>query len=168
MHKRLYELTNDYYSILDKTIDQETGEILNDELVLQLEAIEGERDRKILDLACWIKDLELDAIEHKKQADRLTQDRKHKLALAERLEEYIKASLEEGKKLSDSRAKISWRESSSVEINCELEMLHKLRPDLVREEVEYVADKKLIKKSIDGGDLVLGCAIKTKQNLQIK
>ena len=91
-------------------IDEETGEIIDLE---RLEALEMERDRKISNVACWIKDLkaEAEAIKAEKQA----LDKRQKAAenKAESLKTWLQTVLE-GEKFKDSRCSISYRKSERV------------------------------------------------------
>ena len=93
-----------------ETVDEETGEIIDLE---RLEALEMERDRKISNVACWIKDLkaEAEAIKAEKQA--LEKRQKAAENKAERLKEWLQGILQ-GEKFKDSRCSISYRKSEKV------------------------------------------------------
>ena len=92
-------------------IDQETGEVID---LDRLNALEMERDRKISDVACWIKDLkaEAEAIKAEKQA----LDKRQKAAenKAESLKGWLQSILQ-GEKFKDSRCAISYRKSERVD-----------------------------------------------------
>ena len=91
-------------------IDEETGEIID---LDRLNALEMERDKKIGNVACWIKDLkaEAEAIKAEKQA----LDKRQKAAenKAESLKTWLQTVLE-GEKFKDSRCSISYRKSERV------------------------------------------------------
>lgn len=102
----LYEINQ---AILD-TVDQETGEIID---LDRLNALEMERDRKISNVACWIKDLkaEAEAIKAEKQA--LEKRQKAAENKAESLKQWLLFALN-GEKFKDSRCSISYRKSEKV------------------------------------------------------
>ena len=99
----LYEIDNEIMNC----IDEETGEIID---LDRLNALEMERDKKIGNVACWIKDLkaEAEAIKAEKQA----LDKRQKAAenKAESLKTWLQTVLE-GEKFKDSRCSISYRKS---------------------------------------------------------
>lgn len=102
----LYEIDNEIMNC----IDEETGEIID---LDRLNALEMERDKKIGNVACWIKDLkaEAEAIKAEKQA----LDKRQKAAenKAESLKTWLQTVLE-GEKFKDSRCSISYRKSERV------------------------------------------------------
>ena len=102
----IYEIEQE---IMD-CIDEETGEIIDLE---RLEALEMERDRKISNVACWIKDLkaEAEAIKAEKQA--LEKRQKAAENKAERLKQWLQTVLE-GEKFKDARCSISYRKTEKV------------------------------------------------------
>ena len=67
----LFELSRLYEDTLALAIDSETGEILDDELVSRLDAIQEHRTEKLLNLSAWICSLEGEADAIKGQIDRL-------------------------------------------------------------------------------------------------
>lgn len=91
-------------------IDEETGEIID---LDRLNALEMERDKKISNVACWIKDLkaEAEAIKAEKQA----LDKRQKAAenKAESLKQWLLFALN-GEKFKDARCSISYRKSEKV------------------------------------------------------
>ena len=103
----LYEIDNEIMNC----IDEETGEIIDLE---RLEALEMERDRKISNVACWIKDLkaEAEAIKAEKQA--LEKRQKAAENKAESLKQWLQTVLE-GEKFKDARCSISYRRSERVD-----------------------------------------------------
>ena len=102
----IYEIEQE---IMD-CIDEETGEIIDLE---RLEALEMERDRKISNVACWIKDLkaEAEAIKAEKQA--LEKRQKAAENKAESLKQWLQTVLE-GEKFKDARCSISYRKTEKV------------------------------------------------------
>ena len=91
-------------------IDQETGEIID---IDRLNALEMERDTKISNVACWIKDLkaEAEAIKAEKQA--LEKRQKAAENKAESLKQWLQIVLD-GDKFKDARCSISYRKTERV------------------------------------------------------
>lgn len=91
-------------------IDEETGEIID---LDRLNALEMERDQKISNVACWIKDLkaEAEAIKAEKQA--LEKRQKAAENKAESLKQWLLFALN-GEKYKDARCSISYRKSEKV------------------------------------------------------
>ena len=78
----LYDIED---AILD-CIDTENGDILD---VEKLEALEMERDTKISNIACWVKELRSEAAAIKAEKDALDKRMKAKDNLADRLSSYL-------------------------------------------------------------------------------
>lgn len=161
----LYDLNQMYSEALEGAID-ENGEIRSDVLTELLGEIAEARETKVLNIACWIKNLEAEADAIKTEIDRLNVRKKSALNKAESLDRYLRSALIEGEKLKDARAEISWRKSSSVEIVGDLETFTQSYPDLCKIKLEPI--KTEIKKAIESGELVIGAEIVNKQNLVIK
>ena len=91
-------------------IDEETGEIID---IDRLNELEMERDTKISNVACWIKDLkaEAEAIKAEKQA--LEKRQKAAENKAESLKQWLQTVLE-GEKFKDARCSISYRKTEKV------------------------------------------------------
>ena len=154
---RLYDIDNE---ILD-CVDEETGEIID---IKRLEALELERDKKISNIACWIKDLraEAEAIKAEKQAlEKRQRAATHK---AEQLTKYLAGYLN-GVKFSDARVAISFRRSIATEIaeNLDLNTL----PDNCKK-ITIEANKTAIKEALQSGIKIDGCSLVERNNIQIK
>ena len=93
-------------------VDLETGEIIDTE---QLDKLQMERDVKLENVACWIKDLnaEAEAIKTEKQA--LAERQKVAENKAESLKKWLAYALQ-GEKFKTSKCAISFRKSESVEV----------------------------------------------------
>lgn len=153
----LYEIDD---AILD-CIDRENGDVLD---VEKLEALEIERDAKISNLACWIKDLKSDAAAIKAEKDNLDKRMKAKENLADRLSNYLQNYLN-GAKFEDSRCAISYRKSISTEIADDLDL--NTLPDECKK-ITVTANKTAIKEALQNGAVIDGCALVEKNNIQIK
>lgn len=108
---KLYEIDN---AILE-CIDLETGEIIDTE---QLDKLQMERDTKLENVACWIKDLkaEAEALKNEKQA--LAERQKVAENKAESLKKWLAYALQ-GEKFKTSKCAISFRKSEAVEVTDE-------------------------------------------------
>ena len=138
-------------------VDEETGEIVDIEA---LEALEMERDRKVSNIACWIKQLDAEAeaikAEKKKLADRQTAKENKSKALREFLTRILN-----GEKFEDSRCKVSYRRSESVEVAEDIDFNY--IPD------EYIKVTKAIDKTaIKAGHAYKGVQLVQNTSIQVK
>lgn len=142
-------------------IDQETGEVID---LDHLNALEMERDKKISNVACWIKDLkaEAEAIKAEKQA----LDKRQKAAenKAESLKTWLSGILQ-GEKFKDSRCAISYRRSERVDFadNFNFDTL----PDYMKK-VTIEPKKTEIKEFLKGGGEIEGVRIEENTSMTIK
>lgn len=153
----LYEIDE---AILE-CVDTETGDIVDLE---RLEALEIERDKKISNIACWIKELRSDAAAIKAEKDALYKRMKAKDNLADRLSSYLEKFLN-GVKFEDSRCAISYRKSEAIEIAEDLDL--NTLPDNCKK-IEIKANITAIKEAIKQGQEIDGCALVLRNNIQIK
>lgn len=142
-------------------IDQETGEIIDLE---RLNALEMERDRKIGNVACWIKDLkaEAEAIKAEKQA--LEKRQKAAENKAERLKEWLQSILQ-GEKFKDSRCSISYRKSEHVDFSDNFVM--DSLPDSMKK-VTVEPRKTEIKDYLKTGATIEGVTLVENSSIQIR
>lgn len=153
----LYEIEAE---IMD-CIDQETGEVID---LDRLNALEMERDRKISNVACWIKDLkaEAEAIKAEKQA----LDKRQKAAenKAESLKTWLQSILQ-GEKFKDSRCSISYRKSERVDFadSFDFDSL----PDYMKK-VTIEPKKTEIKEFLKSGGTIEGVRIEENTSMTIK
>ena len=144
----------------NRMVNTESGEIIDIEA---LAALEIERDTKIENIGCWIKNLLADAEALKQQKNIFAEREKAAKNKAESLKNYLTVILD-GKKFETSRVAMSFRKSESVEFSGELidvphQFLKFKEPEL---------DKTAIKKAIKDGENVPCCQLVSKMNLQIK
>ena len=104
----LYEIDN---AIMD-CVDMETGEIID---IDRLDCLQIERNEKIENIACWIKNLKSDAEQLKAEADNLLQRRRVAENKAESLKTYLQKALE-GEKFKTPKVAISYRKTKSVDV----------------------------------------------------
>lgn len=110
----LYEITDLIDSILSRAIDADTGEVLDESLDLELDALEADRDRRALHIAAAIVDYEAEAEKIAERARALGKWAGEVRNKAERLKRYLGENLPKGHKVADDRARISWRMSTGV------------------------------------------------------
>ena len=145
---KLYEIDN---AILE-CIDMETGEIIDSE---KLDALNMERDAKIENVACWIKDLKAEAEAIK--AEKLALAERQKIAenKVDSLKKWVAYALG-GQKFSTAKCAVSFRNTESVEVTEEgLEALMKEHDELLTYKAPE-PNKKAIKDAIKDGLSVAG------------
>lgn len=152
---KLYEIDSEILNC----IDQETGEILDEERLSQLEM---ERDTKIENVALWYRNLLSDAEQYKAEKQRFEQLERSSLAKAGNLKEWLTYALQ-GNKFKTTRVNISYRKSDSVKINNAA-----LVPEKYLVYNDPTINKTLVKKALKDGIAVTGAELEVKQNIQIK
>ena len=160
----LFEINKAMMDAWDAAIDPETGELDADALAA-FEALQMERDEKVENIGCWIKNLASDAEALKAEAKAMTERAKRAERKADSLKRYLEAALH-GEKFSSTRCAISWRHSTSVEVD-EAEV-PELPEQYVRRKVTVEADKTAIKDALKAGEIIEGCRLVEKQSIQIK
>lgn len=154
---RLYEIDN---AILD-CVDMETGEIID---IDKLNALAIERDAKVSNIACWIKDLKAEAEAIK--AEKLNLEKRQKAAenKAEQLKNYLSLCLNGGT-FKDARCAISYRKSVATEIAEGFDV--NTLPNEYKK-ITVTADRTAIKEALQNGAKIDGCFLVEKNNIQIK
>ena len=105
---KLYEINN---AILN-CIDMETGEIIDTE---QLDKLQMEREKKLENVACWIKDLKAEAEALKTEKQALAERQRVAENKANSLKKYLAYALD-GQKFSTSKCAVSFRKTEVVEV----------------------------------------------------
>lgn len=160
----LFDISKALVAAWDAAVDPDTGEISEDSYSV-IEQLEMERDAKIENVGCWIKNLEADAAAIKAEAKAMNDRAKAAEKKAEGLRSYLAAVLA-GEKWSSPKVAISWRKSVAVEID-EAE-LPELPEQYVRRKVSVEADKTAIKEALKAGESIEGCRLVEKNNISIK
>lgn len=156
----LYEIENEILSC----VDMETGEVID---VEKLDALTMERDRKIENLALWVKNLEADAKAYKEEKESFAQKQKGAEKKAKSLKEYLSNFLA-GAAYKSTKVNISFRASKAVDV---FNMDALMRYDDCDSYLKYAdptPDKTAIKNAIASGIEIPGCQIVENQNIQIK
>ena len=111
----LYEIDSAIMTAIAHGIDPETGEITNlDELM----GLQMDRDRKIENIACLVKNLKADVKAMKEEAQTLTDRRRVVENKVARLEAVLDEALD-GQKFQTPRCVVSFRNSKAVEVDDE-------------------------------------------------
>lgn len=154
----LFEI-NEAIANFEFEIDEESGEILN---INVLDDLELDRNVKIENIACYVKNLRADSAaiieEARKMKDRAdVLDRK-----ADRLEDYLAHNLN-GEKFETPKCQITWRKSSRVDVANDA-----LVPDrFCAIRTVRTPNKTIIKKAIKNGETVNGCSLIETNNIHI-
>ena len=130
----------------------------------KLDALTMERNSKVSNIACWIKDLKAEAEAIKAEKQNL--DKRQKVAenKAASLKEYLAGFLN-GEKYKDARVSISYRKSTAVQIAEDMD-IKRLPEEYLKVTVE--PSKTAIKEALTNGVAVEGCTLIENNNIQIR
>ena len=151
----LYEIENEILNC----VDMETGEIVDIE---KLESLQMERDQKIENIGCWIKNLLADAKALKEEKDNLAARQKSAENKAASLKAYLYNYLN-GEKFKTAKVAISYRKSDSVDIT-----EGAVIPEKYLKYSDPTPDKIGLKAALKAGEKFPGISIVTSSNIQIK
>lgn len=140
-------------------IDMETGEIIDIE---KLDQLQMDRDKKIENIALWIKNLLSDAEALKAQKQTFADRQKAAENKAESLKKYLSAYLD-GQKFSTDKVSVSFRKTSSVNITDFSKV-----PEEFLKYAEPTVDKTAVKNAIKAGEKVAGAEIVEYNSISIK
>lgn len=146
----------------DTVIDGETGEILNTDY---LDSLAIARDEKIENIAKWIKNLDSDIEQLKKQKEIFAKRQKQAENRRDGLKNYLSAFLD-GQKWDHAKDKsvaISFRKSESVNITDEYKIPVNY---LVMQDPKI--DKAGLKRDLKLGIEIGGAELVTNNNIQIR
>lgn len=140
-------------------IDLETGEIIDTE---QLDKLTMEREVKLENVACWIKELKAEAEALK--AEKMAFAKRQQVAenKMESLKKYLAYALD-GQAFKTTRASVTFRKSQSVEVAD----IYKLDENYLRYK-EPEADKTAIKEALKAGQTVAGATLVENTSVIIK
>lgn len=150
----LYEIDREILAC----IDYETGEILDSQ---RLEMLEMEKEKKVENVALWIKNLEAEAVALKKEKDSFAQREKSAKNKIESLKKYLGNALQ-GQKFQTTKCAISFRSSTT------LEMSEKAKIPEEFKKYSFVLDKTKMKEALKNGANYKGFWLQKKQNISIK
>lgn len=140
-------------------VDQETGEILDE---AALDALVMERDKKIENVARWIKDLKAESAAIREEEKTLA-DRRHSAEnKMESLKKWLAYALN-GEKFKSPKVSVSYRRSKSVQITDEKAIDDKF---FIPQPAKL--NKKMVSEYLKSGTPVRGCELQEKTNLQVR
>ncbi len=151
----LYEIES---AIMD-CVDEETGEIID---VEKLSKLQMESDKKVENIALFIKNLLAEATALKVEKDNLAKRQKACENKAESLKQYLSGFLC-GEKFKTARVNISYRKSEAVEVSD----ISKIDDDYLKYS-DPTVDKTKLKKALKDGIEIQGAQLVVNQNIQIK
>ena len=138
-------------------IDPETGEIID---IDKLNELEIERDAKIENVACWIKELKAEAEAIKTEKQTLAERQKVAENKAESLKKWLAYALQ-GEKFKTAKCSVSFRKTESVEVTDEgLSNLMKEHDELLTykaPEPNKTKIKQALKDGLSVEGIRLGC-----------
>lgn len=167
----LYEINKAIDDLLESDIqrDEELIENATGNVVTMEEALdklEIDQKTKFENLALYIKNITADAEAIRNEEKTLADRRRVLENQAERLKAYLTMNLQMAgfEKFETPRCKMSFRKSTSVEIDENAN----IPKDYVTIKVTETPNKKMITDAIKEGELIDGCRLVEKYNLQIK
>lgn len=160
----LYEIDRAIEDALLIATDPETGEILDEELFEQYKQLNMDREQKIENIGCFIKNLEADAKAIKEEAKNLAARAKAAENKADHLREYLRFCLGE-QKFQTPRLAVSFRHSKKVEVDPD--RLYDIPDEFLRYK-EPEPDKKLIGDALKAGQDIPGCELVENVSMIIK
>lgn len=158
----LYEIDAQLEALLEQ-VDPETGELLCD--MDQLEALSLERDRKLENLALYIKNRDAEAKAIREEEKALADRRRSLERKAERARDFL-ARMLAGEKFTTPKVAVSWRKSEAVEIGMSFFSTDANERFLRYKEPD--PDKAAIKAALKAGEEITGAELVTNLNMTIK
>ncbi len=165
---KLYDIDQQIEDVLGYLVNEETGEI-NPIAEAELEALEKEREVKIVNCGLFIKNAEAYIASVKEEESKLRDRRKVFEKRVDWLKRYLEAHLPPGEKIDLANLRISWRKSEAVEVDdtADLQTINFSNPELV--ELTLSLKKREMKEYIKTtGVSFQGIRLVEKQNIQIK
>lgn len=160
----LYEVAEEIEKAFALAVDPDTGEIDEEKMVL-LENLQMERDRKIENVACYIKNLKADAAALKAEKDAFQKRQKQAENKAEALSRYLMDALN-GEKFSSNRCSVSFRHTTKVALD-EGVTIYDIDTHFVRMK-EPELDKTAIKKALEDGNTIAGVHMEDGLSMTIR
>lgn len=143
-------------------VDTETGEVIDTEAI---EALEMQRDDKIRNIACWIRNLDSEEKALAEQEKIFSNRKRAAHNKKEDLKGYL-ARVLDGQGWKNNEVQIGWRVSEAVEADANLD-ISKLPPVYI-EYGEPKLNKKLLKTDLKNGAEIAGVHLVKRNNIQIK
>lgn len=164
----LYEIDSRIASLLDGTVDEETGEILTD--YDALDALLMERDEKREAVACHIVNLRREAEAIRTQEKILAERRKALEFRADRAMIYLRET-SHGEELRSPRVTVTFRKAPpSAVFDSEsrfIEWAAVNREEFLRYKAPEI-DRVAVKKAIQSGEIIPGATVESKISMVVK
>lgn len=160
----IYEIDNAIQEALEAAIDPETGELTDEALLSDLEELQMERNQKVENIICFIKNLDADAKAIREEEKALAARRKTAERRSDSLRNYLQWALA-GEKFSSARGSVSFRRSKQVEID--QNRLFELPEKYLRYK-DPEPDKKAIGEALKAGEDLPGCSLIENVSMIIK
>lgn len=158
----LYDIDNR----LQELVDPETGEIADYEA---FEALDMERNRKLENMACWIKNMKADMDGIATEVKVLQARKKVIENRTKRITAYLQEALA-GQKFETPKCSITYRNSTAVVIGDSATVVEYLESHGHTDCITYAEpeiNKNELKKLLNDGE-VPGASLAKRQNMQIK
>ena len=159
----LYEIDQKMQSL----VDPETGELMDYEAFA---ALQMDREKKIENMAPWVKDLSAEAKAIKEEEDNLRDRRRGMENKAERLKTYLSIALG-GEKFQTARCAVSFRKTASVQIDDQDNLIRWLEQNGYDDCLKYKepeVSKTELGKLMKAGTPVPFAYIKESQSVGVK
>ena len=160
----LYQIDEAIEKAFSLAIDPETGEVNGDGMTL-LDSLNIERDKKIENIACLIKNLKADAAALKAEKDAFAKRQKQAENKAEALSRYLMDALN-GEKFTSNRCSVSFRHTQKVTLD-EGFTIYDIDTHFVRMK-EPELDKTAIKKALEDGTTIAGVHMEDGLSMTIR
>lgn len=148
-------------------VDPETGELLDFDAFADLQM---EREKKIEAMAMWVKDLAATASAIKAEIDTLTERKKAAERRCESLKRYLSYILR-GEKFSTARCSVSFRSSTSVQVDDQEQLVRWLEQNGLDSCIKYKepeVSKAEVGKLIKSGMPVPFAHLENRQSVGVK
>ena len=158
----LYDIDNR----LQELVDPKTGEIADYEA---FEALDMERNRKLENMACWIKNMKADMDGIATEVKALQARKKVIENRTKRITAYLQEALA-GQKFETPKCSITYRNSTAVVIGDSATVVEYLESHGHTDCITYAEpeiNKNELKKLLNDGE-VPGASLEKRQNMQIK
>lgn len=164
MSLKLWQMDERLEAMIYEATDMETGEI-DEQALFHIDALEMDKEMKILGLAGYIKGERAEGDAVQLQADALAERAKSHKRRADRLQAYVERHLPQGESIRDDRHWLKWTKSSAVEITDESKLPSEYMTDPVTPAPR--PDKIKIRQALKT-ERVPGAEIVQRQKLHIK
>lgn len=148
-------------------VDHETGELLDFDAFADLQM---EREKKIEAMALWVKELSATASAIKTEVDTLMERKKAVESRCESLKRYLAVILQ-GEKFSTPKCAVSFRKSTSVQVDDSEKLVRWLEQNGLDDCVKYSApevSKTEVGKLLKSGMPVPFAHLENKQSVGVK